>query len=328
MTEALVAGELMTASTDSASPGRGPRLAPLHAEALKIDPDGTGERFLQPADETGRQGIAQGVSLLELSRMHHVALAKALMRISRSARIQEEVRRAGASFAESLSPYEMAQRGFRDAVCALRQLNETMEGEIKRIAHSVHDEAGQLLDGARLAISGVDHEASPLLRNRLREVAAILDQAEAELRRLSHELRPLILDDLGLVPALQVLAEGTARRSGVTVRFETSLEGRAPAKVETALYRIVQEALTNVVRHARAKSVRIQLGRDCNGTLRCTFRDDGVGFDVVSVLSRKDRGGLGLVGIRERLNAVGGTLELHSDAGWGTELRIEVPAEK
>ena len=103
MTEGLVAGELMTASTDSASPGRGPRLAPLHAEALKIDPDGTGERFLQPADETGRQGIAQGVSLLELSRMHHVALAKALMRISRSARIQEEVRRAGVSFAESLS---------------------------------------------------------------------------------------------------------------------------------------------------------------------------------------------------------------------------------
>jgi signal transduction histidine kinase len=98
--------------------------------------------------------------------------------------------------------------------------------------------------------------------------------------------------------------------------------------VETALYRIVQEALTNVIRHAGATNVRIQLTRDGRGNLCCSIRDDGVGFDVVSTLAQRKKGGLGLIGIRERLNAVGGTLQIHSERGWGTELRVEIPAEK
>jgi signal transduction histidine kinase len=203
-----------------------------------------------------------------------------------------------------------------------------MEREIQRIAHSVHDEAGQLFDAARLAIAAAGREASASVQARLRELGEILDKAEAELRRLSHELRPIILDDLGLVPALQVLAEGMSRRSGVVVQIDTCVKGRALAAVETALYRIIQEALTNVVRHAQASNVRIQLTRDTKGSLHCAIRDDGVGFDVVTLLSRKARGGLGLIGIRERLNAVGGTLQIRSETGWGTELRIEIPAEK
>jgi len=302
-------------------------LASLYEEALGGEDDAS-ESVLRRAYEIGRRGTAEGVSLLEMATMHHEALARLLKRVSRSSRIQQEIRRAGAFFAESISPYEMAQRGFRDAVSALRRLNETMEGEIKRIAHSVHDEAGQLLDAARLAMSGMSQDANPVLQTRLGEIAAILDQVETELRRLSHELRPMILDDLGLVPALQVLAEGTARRNGLMVHLETSLEGRATSRVETALYRIIQEALTNVVRHARATNVKIQLVRDSKGALHCFFRDDGVGFDVISVLSRKEGCGLGLVGMRERLNAVGGTLQIRSETGWGTELHLEIAAEK
>jgi two-component system sensor histidine kinase UhpB len=98
--------------------------------------------------------------------------------------------------------------------------------------------------------------------------------------------------------------------------------------VETALYRIIQEALTNVVRHAQASNVRIQLTRDSKGVLHCGIHDDGVGFDVLALLSHKAWGGLGLIGIRERLNAVGGTLKIRSEPGWGTELRIEIPPEK
>lgn len=303
-------------------------LAPLYADALERDRRLDDEGVLERAYEIGRQGIARGVGLLELAAIHHEVLAQTLKRISRSSRVEEEVRRAGKFFIESLSPYEMAHRGFSDAVQALRRLNETMEGEIKRIAHSVHDEAGQLLDAARLAISGVGRDASPFIQERLREVRAILDKAESELRRLSHELRPIILDDLGLVPALQVLAEGIARRSGVVVQVDTCLEGRPLPSVETALYRIVQEALTNVVRHSRARNVRIQLARDAAAVLHCTVRDDGVGFDVITLLARKERGGLGLIGIRERLNAVGGTFQIRSEPGWGTELRIEIPSEK
>jgi signal transduction histidine kinase len=304
-------------------------LASLYADALAGIRAESGEGTLRRAYEIGRQGIARGVGLLEMATLHHEALARVLAPMAGSPRIQQQaLRRAGEFLAESLSPYEMAHRGFSEAVCALRRLNETMEGEIQRIAHAVHDEAGQLLDAARLAMCGVEADASPVLRQGLREIAAILDQAEAELRRLSHELRPMILDDLGLVPALQVVAEGMARRSGLTVQVETCLERRPPANVETALYRIVQEALTNVIRHARATNVKIHLIRDSKGTLRCAIRDDGVGFDVVTLLARKERGGLGLIGMRERLNAVGGTLHIHSEIRWGTELRIEIPADK
>lgn len=318
-------GEIPIAATSA--PGA-PGLSVIYQQALEEAACDEGESALRRAYEIGRKGIAQGTGLLEMATMHHEALARLLGRITRSARVQQEVRRAGAFFAESLSAYEMAQRGFSEAVVALRRLNETMEGEIQRIAHSVHDEAGQLLDAARLAMADVDRDASPALQERLAQVRVILEQAETELRRLSHELRPIVLDDLGLTAALQVLAEGISRRSGVMVQVETVVDRRAPPNVETALYRIVHEALTNAIRHAGAANVRIQLARDGRGTLCCSIRDDGKGFDVDAVLSRKEqRAGLGLIGIRERLNAVGGTLQIHSESGWGTELRVEIPAE-
>jgi signal transduction histidine kinase len=278
------------------------------------------------SDEIGRRAIAERLSLSDLAAMHHDALARILGHISSSS--AQEIRRAGEFFCETLSPYEIAHRGFRQNIYALRQLNEALEREIQRIAHSVHDEAGQLLDAARVAMSGVAQEASPFLQERLREVGMILEQADKELRRLSHELRPIILDDLGLVPALQFLAERTSRRNDVFVIIESSLEERAPANIETALYRVVQEAITNVARHSNAKNVKVELSRDANSNLRCTIRDDGVGFDVASVLSRKGQGGLGLIGIRERLNAVGGTLQIRSRPGHGTELIADIPAEK
>ena len=303
-------------------------LASLYAHALRPNLTVQRESALRKAYEIGRKGIAQGVGLLEMATMHHEVLAETLLRISKSPRIAREVQRAGEFFAETLSPYEMARRGFRDAVSALRQLNETMECEIQRIARSVHDQAGQLLDAARLAMSGLSGEIDPSLRERLREIGWILNQAEEQLRRLSHELRPTILDDLGLVPALQLLAESVSRRTGVLVQVENCLDRRLAGKIETALYRIVQEALTNVHRHAQARNVRIRLTRGAKRSVRCVVRDDGKGFDVASVCSRPEHSGLGLIGIRERLNAVGGTLQIQSAPGRGTELRVEIPVEK
>jgi len=316
MTESLVEeGGLMAIATASVEPGN---LSTLYTEALEGSGDESVETALRRAYEIGRQGIGQGVGLLELATMHHEALAKALMRISRSSRIEREVQRAGAFFAESLSPYEMAQRGFRDAVDASRHLNETMEGEIKRIAHSVHDQAGQLFDAARLAMSRVGHDVSPVLQERLREIGSILDQAETELRRLSHELRPMILDDLGLVPALQVLAEGTARRSRIMVQFETSVEGRPPPRVETALYRIVQEALTNVRRHATgATGAAVTLTYDAAG-IEVEVSDDGHADGG----SRGD--GYGITGMRERAVAYGGSIAAGPGPGGGWLVRARL----
>lgn len=323
MNEAGALDALVATSTDA--PARRD-LAALYADALQANLAETSESALRRAYEIGRHGFARGLGILELAAMHHEALARISMPDPASAALPEQLVRAGEFFAESLTPYEMAHRGFREATSALRKLNETMEREIQRIAHSVHDEAGQLLDAARLAISAVGDDLPPILRERLREVGCMLDRAETELRRLSHELRPTILDDLGLIPALQLLAEGISRRGGLGIRIENSVARRLPANVETALYRVVQEALTNAVRHSQAKNATIQLTRR-KGSVRCAVRDDGSGFDV-STLAQQARHGLGLVGMRERLNAVGGKLLIRSQPGRGTELIADVPVEE
>ena len=230
-------------------------------------------------------------------------------------------------FAEALSPYEMAHRGYQDAVASLRHLNETLEEEVRRIAHTVHDEAGQLLVAVRLALSDLARDLRPAIQDRLEEVTGLLNQVEEQLRRVSHELRPTILDDLGLVPALEFLAGGISKRAKIAICVESSLDNRLSQAVETPVYRIVQEALTNITKHSKAKKVRIQLQRDA-GKLCCSIHDDGVGFDVSAVLSRRGQRGLGLVGIQERLNAMGGTLRIQSATGQGTQLLITIPMEK
>jgi len=158
---------------------------------------------------------------------------------------------------------------------------------------------------------------------RLERVKELLNQAEEQLRRLSHELRPTILDNLGLCPALEFLAQGVSRRTGLSIAVEGGTEGRLASSVETALYRLVQEALNNVTRHAQAKCVTVRLQRDAR-VIRCTIGDDGVGFDVTSVFARKREQGLGLIGMRERVNSVGGTLQIISAPGGGTTIAVEL----
>lgn len=295
-----------------------------YARALEAYLDGGGEEALRIAYELGREAIAGGRGLLEMAAAHHAALRQALRRPG--ADVPGHLERAREIFAEYLSSHEMALRGFAEAVSTLRRLNETLESEIQRIAHDVHDEAGQLLVAARLALSDACRGAGPPQRIRLGKVGAILDRAEGELRRISHELRPLVLDDLGLVPALQLLAEGVAGRSRLEVEVESTLKGRPERRVEIALYRIVQEALTNAARHARARRVWIRLSRE-GQRLRCLIRDDGVGFDSRAARRLRRRGGLGLLGMRERLNALGGRIQIRSGPGRGTELVVTIPAE-
>ena len=286
-----------------------------------------GEDALRSAYEIGRTALAHGWGVLDMANMHHAAVVRVLQGMSPPVSLTHDLDRAQEFFAESLSPYEIAHRGFQDATSALRRLNETLEQEIQRIAHAVHDEAGQLLFAARLTMSRVAQDIDPSLQGRLQEVGMILDQVEKQLRRLSLELRPTILDDLGLVPALEFLAESVSTRAGVSIRIHTSLRERYAQKIETAMYRVVQEVLTNVTKHACAKNVEIHLNRVAKH-LHCLAHDDGVGFDVPSVLSGTVRGGLGLIGIRERLNAVGGTLQIDSAVGRGTELLVKIPVEK
>jgi len=135
----------------------------------------------------------------------------------------------------------MAQRGFQDAVSALRKMNELLEEEIKRIAYAVHDEAGQLLVAVHLALANLERRCSPQLHEDFQNVSLLLRQVESQLRQYSHELRPTILDDLGLIPAVRFLAGSVSKRAGLPIHVSADFEGRlAPAR-EIALYRILQE---------------------------------------------------------------------------------------
>lgn len=215
----------------------------------------------------------------------------------------------------------------RQAEQALRSLNERLEEEAKRIAHALHDEAGQLLSSVHLALDELAQELPPDAHRHLHPVKELLSQIEEELRRLSHELRPTILDDLGLLPALEVLADRVAKRIGLAVTVRGDTGGRLPPPVETALYRSVQEALTNVGRHARATRVDVEISRD-GDVVRCSVRDDGAGFDISTVLARRGKRGLGLTGIWERATALGGTLVIRAAPGEGTHLLLTVPVRR
>lgn len=301
-------------------------LAEQYLRGLREYLSGAGEDALGRAYELGRSALAEGKSILDVLSLHHTALQTVLQDSHDSEEATAKTLGAEAFLAEVLSPYEMTHRGFRDAVSSLRCLNETLELEIKRIAHVLHDEAGQLLCAVHLAMADLQRDLPAPLQERVGLVKGMLDQIDGELRRLSHELRPTILDDLGLVPAIQFLADGVSKRAKQTIEVHASLEERLPAHIETALYRIVQEALTNAAKHSRAGNVHIQLNRT-DGHVQCSIRDDGTGVDVASVLAAKSRKGLGLLGMQERLSAIGGTLHIESSPGQGTSLLINLPVE-
>ena len=282
-----------------------------------------GESALQQAYEIGRRAIGEGLGALELLAVHQEALDTILRERKDVVSCARAVREAGKFLAESLSSFEMTHRGFQAAVKALRHLNELLEEEARKIAHALHDDAGQLLVSVHLALQEASGGLSPRARLRLERVRAPLDEIEKHLRRLSHELRPTVLDDLGLVPALEFLAQGVSARNGVAIKVEGPRK-RLPSPIEIALYRVAQEALRNATKHSRANRVDIRLAVESNG-VSCSIRDDGRGFDVAAVLDRRGDRGLGLIGMRERLNAVGGQFNINSAPGRGTEIRVAVP---
>jgi two-component system, NarL family, sensor histidine kinase UhpB len=215
----------------------------------------------------------------------------------------------------------------RRAQDALRKSNEALEEQAKNIAHALHDDAGQLLATIHIALEDAIREVLPKNRKHLEKIRGILYEIEEHLRRFSHELRPTVLDDLGLQAGLEFLANNVSKRTGIFVKFENSVDGRLPAPVETALYRITQEALTNITRHAKAKNAFLKL--HANGKkISYSIRDDGVGFDAGSELARRGQRGLGLVGIQMRLDAFGGSFSIKSAPEKGSELFITIPLER
>jgi signal transduction histidine kinase len=204
-----------------------------------------------------------------------------------------------------------------------RRLLEVQEVERRNLARELHDEIGQALTAAKISLQSAMVEADAAISTRLQESAASLERLLGQVRQISLDLRPPMLDDLGLVPALRGLLDQLGRRASVAVRFSAeNIPENLDAEIQTTCFRIAQEAITNVVRHANATQIEIDL-RCANGELRLLVRDNGVGFDVES--RQGQRVGLGLIGIKERAALVGGRARIISSSGKGTAIEVSLP---
>jgi len=196
------------------------------------------------------------------------------------------------------------------------------EDQRHRLARELHDETAQVFSAMTLQL-GLLREESGDTGPRLDTLRGLVDTGMESIRRVADDLRPPVLDDLGLAAALHAVAADFGERSAITTRFDTS--GSLPAlgeDAELALFRVLQEALANVARHAGASSVSVELRGDAGG-LSLAVIDDGRGFDPDS---SADGGRMGLVGMQERMLAVGGRLVVHAAPGQGARLVAQVPA--
>jgi signal transduction histidine kinase len=272
-------------------------------------------------DLSRRLGARTGLYVPMILRDRPIGIIAAHDKESGDARFSDEdVRLAEAFAARAAVAVDLSERVARDA---LRRVVSAQELERRRLARELHDETGQALTSILLGLKSLedagDEDDLAESTSRLRELVVTTLQ---DVRRLAVELRPKALDDFGLVPALERLVETFREQTGIEVDLEPRLGGnRLPAEVETALYRITQEALTNVVKHAHAKRVSIVLTRR-DGSVSAVIEDDGRGFAE----EQGSENGLGLLGMRERVALVDGRLSVESSPGAGTTLSIEVPA--
>jgi signal transduction histidine kinase len=230
---------------------------------------------------------------------------------------EQDLRLAEGFAVRASAAVELSERVQRDA---LKRVVAAQEVERQRLARELHDETGQALTSILLGLKSVEEAQDEAQRDAAAaELRELVVSTLQDVRRLAVELRPSALDDFGLVAALERLAQTFTEQSGIAADVEASLgDARLPAEVETALYRLVQEALTNVIKHSRAARVSISLVRKAK-SVSAVIEDDGVGFTEPS------GEGLGLIGMRERVGLIDGRLDVESRAGHGTTIVAEVP---
>jgi signal transduction histidine kinase len=235
-------------------------------------------------------------------------------------RFSEDDMRLAETFAARASvAVDLADRVARDS---LRLVVEGQELERTRLARELHDETGQALTSILLGLRSVEEAAGPdEMKTAASNLRALVVGTLQDVRRLAVQLRPKALDDFGLVPAVEHLVQTFSEATAIRVDLEAQLgEQRIPPEVETTLYRIIQEALTNIVKHAEASRVSILLVRS-EASATVVIEDDGQGFDPTDL--RED--GMGIIGMRERVELHEGRLTLESTHGSGATLVVEVP---
>jgi PAS domain S-box-containing protein len=233
-----------------------------------------------------------------------------------------------AGIAEDITESKEAEEAVRKANRQLKILSrrriQEQEEERRRLSRELHDQIGQSLTAAKINVEVLRSATSPTLAGRVDETAAILDRLLGQVRQISLDLRPPMLDDLGLVPALRSLLDEQGRRASVATRFSAeNIPENLDPEIQTTCFRIAQEAITNVVRHAKATQVDIALRYKNGKTLQLLVRDNGIGFNARSAQAQAVD--LGLIGMKERASLVGGRARIMSLLGKGTTISVSLP---
>jgi signal transduction histidine kinase len=253
-----------------------------------------------------------------------VGLVIALCRLLAADAIRREgLRAASERYAKDLE--SLIEARTRELSALSTHLQEVSEKEKSQLARNLHDELGGLLTAAKIDLSWLQSRVpDPALQERLAQLGGVLDEAMDLKRRVVEDLRPSLLDHFGLPTALRAYVDSTCAKAGLRADLELPEDG-APMPKETAiaLFRIVQEGITNIIRHAGARSVTLRFNVE-RAACRFTLSDDGQGFDAADP---KFRWSHGLMGMRQRVRALGGQFELESAPGSGTTLRVSIPRD-
>ena len=296
------------------------------------------EGQMRPVDAellaNGPIGLALGVPLYSKNQVFGSLV---MVSLENHVPLGQEEQRLLTAFAQQISAaidnarlYQIVQEREAQLEQLVRRLVNAQEDERKRIACELHDETGQKLTALAMGLAAVESQlaAGDLARvtTMVRDLREMSDQAIVELRNIVADLRPAQLDDLGLVPALRwLITQYQTRHPELQVQMTADRNlTRLPAQYETVLFRVTQEALTNVARHAQASQVHLTLSQD-DGHIRLEVRDNGVGFDPSASSPHAPGSGLGLVGVRERVALVGGRCTVDSSPGQGTRIIVELP---
>jgi signal transduction histidine kinase len=280
------------------------------------------------------QRATQAANLLlmqhnEELRVHTAALAKGNRQLQREIARRKFgealINKGKEKYRELFLESQVMQKKLRQLT---HQIISAQEDERKEISRELHDEVVQTLVGINVELSALGKGASVglhTLKEKIARTQQLVENSVNAVHRFARELRPAVLDDLGLIPALHAYSKSLAERKKLKIQMTAfgGVEALGSAK-RTVLFRVAQEALTNIARHAHATQVRMSIS-EISGAVRMEISDNGKSFLVKETLSAKSNKRLGLIGMRERVEMVGGSLAIESAPGQGTTVRAEIP---
>lgn len=265
----------------------------------------------------------------ETLRQHTAALAGSNRQLAREVTQRKNgekiIRKGKERYQKLFAESHLMQNKLRELT---RQIISAQEEERKFISRELHDEVVQTLVGINVELSALGKGASvgmDAMKSKIARTQRLVENSVNAVHRFARELRPAVLDDLGLIPALHAYSKNLAERKKLKIQMTAfgGVEALGAAK-RTVLFRVAQEALTNVARHAHATQVKMSIS-EISGAIRMEISDNGKSFQVADVLGAKSPKRLGLIGMKERIEMVGGKLEIESTPGHGTRVRAEIP---